>query len=1427
MIMLTEVANITTNKTIESSSTSSSTINKMESATIMNQSSSSSTINNNSTSSPLTSAAAAVNATGSLMNDTSSLSSSSMLSNLVPGSGRFSNGSNMMKSNLMMMSGVGGHHHHQQQHTNNQTGVDSFDYNSSILFDQLSTTSKNLFGQPQLQQQQQQQQQFGHNSNQSTFNMVGNYFQQQPTNHLYMQQQQQQQQVMNKIVQQHPQRTPIGSPSSNGSKIRKTSTSVTSTATTTSSSTPSQNVNKSPSKTMPNQSPIIGVGSGVGSKNVWKSNGNQSTMTNGLFHTNQSISWLQSTPKDSDHILQQMFTDLQQQQQQQQRFNTAVGGKFTGLMANGHNDHIIVDTNNFGLSTTSTSSSSSPATMRDIYNSFVDTNNSNDTIISSVGGNNSNYQSTITTPNSTASSSWTGSGQHWSDQQSHSNTINIQMNRPSSTTNHNQQESNGLFNVWNVGNTAVVDSINEHLNTILGHQSINNNNNNNHHHVHHTPNDSSIIWSSDQWLRQKNNNVDNLMMPILSSTSSLYGSISNNSNSSISSNNNINKDSIFRSQQQSKLLLDFYHDNLEYFMKEDLHVTKTMLDFYMENFSLRSTNISTPTTSQQSNPLSSSLEMEQIILNRLLSRKSDTNPASGDSMDSDWDEFANVYYDLQENERRLQYLDKVLIQSKLEEMKKLYTLWFMSAMQLSSNNSMNSINIESDSGTTKTVGSSTTTSSSSSLEQNNNNNQSIQNYQQCMANVQDKLKQLQMDLKMLQQDSGLKQFQITVLRLLKYYRKLFNMIPKEILLNLSIINQLQHNNNNNIDDDSKILKNAKNSSINDQSSDDDDDDNNDGNNSDEAFSDVDQESESSRSIDCISSSNTTTTTTIADQRKLQHSYRQFLKRVRCLSANQQHLLYSNDMELKKNNRKNRKTSSASLMAINKNNNSSNSMMNGCKTTIGGGGGVSGNDDDVAATITPNKNKNKSKSYPQIVRLRMEQSLYFPYYYPMSADSLNIHGPITVVYNRPPKTGQRMIIGHLTHNWNLIETIEQETHRSGTTGTLVLEPKFSVSISDSMGNNNLIISQDSQATVPTSMLKLINRLRTLFPNVPINQLVEIIRQAKYILVKRYKIQYGFSGFKMGQLVKFISDLIVEMGVQSATPSQSIDTMCLNSNNPLSVAKIVNGSTVTTTTTTTIASKGGISWSKIAAQNSSSSSIPSTPTVKDFGCASSLTSSTSTATTNTMTGTSGILISSATTPIGMISPIMMMSKPTPSSTPLSSTSSSSLISTTSLTGNNNNNNSFGLNNQFQSLSVNSNHMNMMNTSFTSSSLSSLMADNNNSNNNNNNGSSGNHHNCALCHKTMMAPTINNNSVTSLATKLGGGGFRYMPHCKHLFHKECFESIQSTTTAAAAANSSILNNNTNNSNINISNNNINVNCPLCEKLFVLRKDEFPSLN
>ena len=325
-------------------------------------------------------------------------------------------------------------------------------------------------------------------------------------------------------------------------------------------------------------------------------------------------------------------------------------------------------------------------------------------------------------------------------------------------------------------------------------------------------------------------------------------------------------------------------------MNEDLKLTKTMLDFYMENFSLqRSTNVSTTTT--QPITSSSSLEMEQIILNRLLQQKStssDLNP--NDS--SGWDEFANIYYDLQENERRLQYLDKVLIQTKFEELKKLYSLWLMNAMQLSSTTT----NSESDSITSKS-------SSSSSLEPNDNNNQTIQNYQQLMTNVQDKLKQLQMDIKLLQQDSGL-QFQSTILRLLKYYRKLFNMIPKEILLNLPLIQQL-HNNNK----DGSGGKNVENLSIDVHSDDDDNDDgdyndnnNNDGNNSDEAFSDVDQESESSRSIDCVSNTTTTTTTTTttADQRKLQHSYRQFLLRLRLLSANQQHLYSTNmDLELKK------------------------------------------------------------------------------------------------------------------------------------------------------------------------------------------------------------------------------------------------------------------------------------------------------------------------------------------------------------------------------------------------------------------------------------------------------------------------------------------------------------------------------------------------
>lgn len=190
------------------------------------------------------------------------------------------------------------------------------------------------------------------------------------------------------------------------------------------------------------------------------------------------------------------------------------------------------------------------------------------------------------------------------------------------------------------------------------------------------------------------------------------------------------------------------------------------------------------------------------------------------------------------------------------------------------------------------------------------------------------------------------------------------------------------------------------------------------------------------------------------------------------------------------------------MNINNNINS----LNGGKNCGGNSITNNNNDNDTNAaaavasattTITSNKNKNQQnksiKSYPQIVRLRIEQSLYYPYYYPISADSLNIHGPIMIVYNRPTittttKLCQRINSGGniTTHNWNLIESIEQETNRSGTTGTLVLEPKFSVSISDSINNNHqndLIITQDSQATVPTSMLKLIHKLRTLFPNVP--------------------------------------------------------------------------------------------------------------------------------------------------------------------------------------------------------------------------------------------------------------------------------------------------------------------------------------------------------
>lgn len=142
----------------------------------------------------------------------------------------------------------------------------------------------------------------------------------------------------------------------------------------------------------------------------------------------------------------------------------------------------------------------------------------------------------------------------------------------------------------------------------------------------------------------------------------------------------------------------------------------------------------------------------------------------------------------------------------------------------------------------------------------------------------------------------------------------------------------------------------------------------------------------------------------------------------------------------------------------------------------------------------NGNKNsKPKIYDQLIGVKFEPSICFNYYYPMTAYNLNVSGPIMVFFNRPIKPSSRMLIGNATLNWNMIEFIEYEMHKSGTHGVLVLDRldqnSTNSSNSDaeaaninSNGNNTTNNGSITNNTPPTSMKKLINRLSELFPNI---------------------------------------------------------------------------------------------------------------------------------------------------------------------------------------------------------------------------------------------------------------------------------------------------------------------------------------------------------
>lgn len=177
-------------------------------------------------------------------------------------------------------------------------------------------------------------------------------------------------------------------------------------------------------------------------------------------------------------------------------------------------------------------------------------------------------------------------------------------------------------------------------------------------------------------------------------------------------------------------------------------MTKLILDFYVENFSTcntsgHSSSISINKSHNQ-NINRNNLELEQIILNRLLSRNSQSNSTNEDEL-KQFDEFANIYYDLQEHERQSQYLDKILIQSQFSRLKELYPVLYTGA-----NDIANGID-----------------SSSASTDQNNSNN--ANNSNNPFFIIENELKQLQSEMKLYESSSS-KKLLIIMLRLLKYYK---------------------------------------------------------------------------------------------------------------------------------------------------------------------------------------------------------------------------------------------------------------------------------------------------------------------------------------------------------------------------------------------------------------------------------------------------------------------------------------------------------------------------------------------------------------------------------------------------------------------------------------------------------------------------------
>ncbi|KAJ6222725.1 hypothetical protein RDWZM_001270 [Blomia tropicalis] len=187
-------------------------------------------------------------------------------------------------------------------------------------------------------------------------------------------------------------------------------------------------------------------------------------------------------------------------------------------------------------------------------------------------------------------------------------------------------------------------------------------------------------------------------------------------------------------------------------------------------------------------------------------------------------------------------------------------------------------------------------------------------------------------------------------------------------------------------------------------------------------------------------------------------------------------------------------------------------------------------------------------FEQVTQLKNEPGVYMPFYYPMDHHMLCLSGPISLFY---PNRIRMKTQYYIPSNRQTIDHIIETELPKSMSGPIVVEKM------ENLNENK-------------SFRKLISRLRKHFPNLSISQLKEMVLQSKHAIMKKHKLQYGFSGFKLKDLVNYVTEYIIENAI--AGSNVGINNMKINSD-----------------TSTSVTLGKGVSWSMVASNQAGQSLV----------------------------------------------------------------------------------------------------------------------------------------------------------------------------------------------------------------------------------------------